>query len=131
MKNQVNSVCALFAIFIFGFVTQSGFAQDATKVDSTHYKVAFENDQVRVLRISYGPGEKSVMHEHAAGVLVFLTDITGKFTFPDGTTEEITGTAGQTFWAPSVKHLPEYTGDKALEVLLVELKVKPETNKKE
>ncbi len=39
-------------------------AQDPVKVDAKHYKVEFENDQVRVLRITYGPGEKSVMHEH-------------------------------------------------------------------
>jgi hypothetical protein len=26
--------------------------------------VEFENDQVRVLRITYGPHEKSVMHAH-------------------------------------------------------------------
>ena len=30
-------------------------AQDPTEVDSKHYKVVFENDQVRVLRITYGP----------------------------------------------------------------------------
>ncbi len=63
MKNQIYSVISvLFAILIFGFLTESALAQDATKVDSTHYEVEFENDQVRVLRITYGPGEKSVMH---------------------------------------------------------------------
>jgi len=53
MKNLIHSViCVLFAILIFGFFTQTALAQDATKVDSTHYKVEFENDQVRVLRIT-------------------------------------------------------------------------------
>jgi len=37
MKNQMNSVFVLFAILLFGFFTQSAFAQDKTKVDSTHY----------------------------------------------------------------------------------------------
>jgi quercetin dioxygenase-like cupin family protein len=111
MKNQMNSVCVLFAILIFVFFIQPAFAQDATKVDSTHYKVEFENDQVRVLRITYGPGEKSVMHEHPEGVAVFLTEAWGKFTFPDGTTQEITAKAGQTMWAPAGKHLPENSGD--------------------
>jgi hypothetical protein len=32
------------------------------KVDPKHYKVEFENERVRVLRIKYGAGEKSVMH---------------------------------------------------------------------
>jgi hypothetical protein len=31
-------------------------AQDAVKAGPRHYKVVFENDQVRVLHITYGPG---------------------------------------------------------------------------
>jgi glycine betaine/choline ABC-type transport system substrate-binding protein len=38
------------------------------------YRVTFENDQVRLLRINYGPNEKSVMHEHPNSIAVFLTD---------------------------------------------------------
>jgi quercetin dioxygenase-like cupin family protein len=37
-------------------------------------KVEFENESVRVLRISYEPGEKSVMHYHPNAVAVCLTD---------------------------------------------------------
>ena len=60
-------------------------AQDPVKVDAKHYKVEFENEQVRVLRITYGPGEKSVMHEHPDAVAAFLTDSKCKFHLPDGT----------------------------------------------
>ena len=59
-------------------------AVDPVKVDPKHYKVAFENDKVRILRIRYGPREKSAMHGYPEGVLVFLTDCDGKFTYPDG-----------------------------------------------
>ena len=125
MKNLIHSViCVLFAILIFGFV-QTAFAQDATKVDSAHYKVEFENDQVRVLRITYGPGEKSVMHEHPEGVVVFLTDTHTRMTYADGTTQESTRKAGQTFSASAVKHLPENISDKPSEIILIEIKVKP------
>src|SRR5712692_1718191 len=50
------------------------------KVDSKHYTVEFENDQVRVLRIKYGARDKSVMHSHPNGVGVFLTETHVKFT---------------------------------------------------
>ena len=61
-------------------------------------------------------------------VEVFLTDQNVKFTFPDGKTEEITAKAGETNWAPGVKqHLPENIGDKPLELILVEMKVKSQT----
>lgn len=98
------------------------FAQDAVKVDPKHYKVEFENDQVRVLRITYGPGEKSVMHEHPNSVAVMLTDFQGNFTFADGTSKDIKGKAGMTLWDPANKHMPKNTGKKPYEVILVELK---------
>jgi quercetin dioxygenase-like cupin family protein len=97
-------------------------AQDPVRVDPTHYTVEFENDQVRVLRIRYGPHEKSVMHGHPASLAVFLADTRGKFTFPDGKTEEFTTKAGQTMFVPAGEHLPENLSDQSLEVVLVELK---------
>ncbi len=99
-------------------------AQDPVKVDPKHYKVEFENDQVRVLRIQYGPGEKSVMHSHPDSVAVFLTDHHVKFTYPDGKSEEVTAKTGQARWTPSGPHLPENIGDKPFELILVELKGK-------
>jgi quercetin dioxygenase-like cupin family protein len=99
-------------------------AQDAVKVDAKHYKVEFENDQVRVLRITYGPHEKSVMHEHPGSVAVFLADGQAKFTLPDGKTQDAPFKAGSTQWEAAGKHLPENTGDKPFELVLVELKGK-------
>ena len=102
----------------------SAYAQDAVKVDPKHYKVEFENEQVRVLRINYGPGEKSVMHEHPANVAVFLTDGQVKFTAPGGKSQESPAKAGTTLWGDQEKHLPENVGDKPFELILVELKGK-------
>jgi hypothetical protein len=56
----------LFVLSVFLFAA-TAFTQDPIKVDPKHYKVAIDNPQVRVLRIHYGPHEKSVMHEHPAG----------------------------------------------------------------
>lgn len=61
-------------------------AQDPVEVDPKHHKVEIENEQVWVLRVSFGSHEKSVMHEHPAGVVVMLADHRVKFTFPDGST---------------------------------------------
>ncbi len=99
-------------------------AQDPVKVDAKHYKVEFENDQVRVLRIMYGPHEKSVMHEHPGSLAVFLNDGSGKFTLPDGKTVDAPFKAGTTQWSDAGKHLPENVGDKAFELILVEVKGK-------
>ncbi|NIR51854.1 hypothetical protein GWO43_25090 [candidate division KSB1 bacterium] len=126
-----TAISILLAILAFVFLTNVARAQDAAKVDSAHYKVEFENDQVRVLRITYGPGEKSVMHEHPEGVAVFLTDHLSKFTYPDGKTEELSAKPGQAIWVPAGKHLPQNIGDETLELILVELKSKDQMQKKE
>jgi quercetin dioxygenase-like cupin family protein len=104
-------------------------AQDPSKVDAKHYKVEFENDQVRVLRIKYGPKEKSVMHEHPGAVAVFLTDGNVKFTLADGKTRDSAVKAGTSQWTPAGKHLPENMGDKPFELVLVEVKGKRATGK--
>jgi hypothetical protein len=105
------------------------YAQDPIKVDPKHYKVEFENDQVRVLRITYGPGEKSVMHEHPAALAVFLTDASARFTLPDGTSQDATMKAGSTQWSDAGKHLPQSTNKKSFELILVELKGQPGASK--
>lgn len=115
------------------FMSQQGFAlippappleNDPVKVDADHYKLEFENELVRILRIKYGPKEKSVMHDHYSGVVVFLRDSKGQFTLPDGSTVQTSGKAGDVQWAPAGAHLPENTSNNVLEVILVELKGK-------
>jgi quercetin dioxygenase-like cupin family protein len=95
---------------------------DPIAVDPKHYKVELENEQVRVLRITYGPREKSVMHGHPTAVAICLTDAHVRFTRPDGTSEEQRVKAGQVLSTPAEEHLPENLGDRPFEILLVELK---------
>ena len=100
-------------------------AQDAVTTDPAHYKVVLDNDQVRVLRVNYGPGEKSIMHSHPATVAVFQTDGQARFTLPDGKTVDAQVKAGEVMFHAPEQHLPENTGDKPFEVILVEVKEKP------
>ena len=99
-------------------------AEDAVKVDPKHYTVVSENAQVRILKVHYGPHEKSVMHSHPATVAVFLSDGRGKFTFPDGKTQDFTVKAGDTMYSAATTHQPENTGDQAFDLVVIELKGK-------
>jgi hypothetical protein len=83
-------------------------------VDSKHYKVELENDQVRVLRIKYRAHDKSVLHGHPNGVAVFLTDAHFKFSLPDGKTEEPKSKAGEIIWLEGGEYLPENLSEKPL-----------------
>lgn len=97
-------------------------AQDPVKVDPSHYKVESENAQVRILRIHYGPHEKSVMHSHPASVVVYLSDGSIKMTTPDGKTQDETAKMGTAVYAPAGVHNPENVGDTPFDAVLVELK---------
>lgn len=96
--------------------------QDAVAADPKHYTVEFENEQVRVLRVVYGPHEESVMHEHPASVGVYLTDGHIRITLPDGRTGEPYVKAGQSMWHPAGAHSIENLGNTRFELVLTELK---------
>ena len=115
---------ALLLIALMGMPLGAA-AQDPVKVDHKHYKVLLDNKQVRVLKITYGAHEKSVMHEHPEAVAVFIDDANAKFTLADGTSRPETHKAGDIELTPAGKHLPENVGDAPFEVVLVELKGAP------
>ncbi len=97
-------------------------ALDPVKVDSKHYKVEFENDQVRVLRGKIG-GKESSMHEHSLNrVVTYLTDQDFQVTSGDGKVEHVQHKAGDVSWGGPTKHKEENLSNKPFEALLVEFK---------
>ena len=94
---------------------------DAVKADPKHYSVSFENDVARFLRVRYGPGEKSPMHRHLPGCVVYLTDQTMNFTVPDGSTEKDTVEAGALGCGDGNVHAAENLED-AAEFIIIEFK---------
>jgi hypothetical protein len=94
---------------------------DAVTADPKHYSVSFENELVRLLRVRYGAGEKSVMHRHPASCAVFLTDQTFEFTLPDGTTAPASVLEDALGCSDANIHLPENIG-RAAEFIMIEFK---------
>lgn len=94
---------------------------DAVTADPEHYSVSFENELVRLLRVKYGPGEKSVMHRHWASCVIFLTDQAFNFTLPDGETAPAAVPSGALGCGDGNVHLPQNIGD-AAEFIMVEFK---------
>ena len=97
-------------------------AQDATKVEPAHYHVAFENENVRVVNMHYGPHEKSAMHQHPAGVAVYTTAGHFRFTDENGKVTEANAKAGETRWFPAFRHKVENLSDKPFDAVYVEIK---------
>lgn len=108
------ALCSILAV--------PALAQDPVTVDPAHYSVVFENDQVRVLRIRYGPNEPGVMHSHPAGVAIYLDDINGEFTLADGQVVNAQGKAREAVWMEAGAHQPRNMSDQPFELIQVELK---------
>jgi hypothetical protein len=99
---------------------QSG---DAARLDPKHYQVEYENDRLRVLRVRYGPNEKSVMHRHPCGVVIVLSECDFKMYLPHGDAQNIMGKSGQVIgFDEPFEHMPENLSTKPFEAIFVELK---------
>jgi quercetin dioxygenase-like cupin family protein len=96
---------------------------DPVKIDPKHYKVEFENDQVRVLRVKIEGHAVVPMHEHSLNrVTIYLTD--QDFTAKDSTGKTTTAKhkAGEALWGMPITHTETNLSDQPFEVVVVELK---------
>ena len=119
----------LFLAALLSLLASPAWAQDPVKVAPKQCKVDFENDQVRVLHWTIGPGEKIPMHEHPATVTVSLTGGKTRFTLADGKTRETEFKPGQAQWTGPEKHASENLSGKTGESIQIELKAKPAAKK--
>jgi hypothetical protein len=103
-------------------VSEITLGRDPVAVDPKHYTVEFENEKIRVLRIKYGPHEKSSMHSHPALVAVFLTPHHSRHTFSDGRIQDMRGATGNVMYMDKCEHAPENPSDAPFELIAVELK---------
>ena len=92
-------------------------APDPVQIDAKHYTVEFENDKVRVLRIKFGPNEKSEMHSHPPLVGVFLTPHYSRHVLPDGSVKELRGNIGDVQYMEAIDHAPENANDEPMELM--------------
>jgi hypothetical protein len=83
---------------------------DPTVVDQRHYKVVFENDHVRVLRVHYDPRESGPQHQHMLNrVVVYLNDQPGA----NADDVRVSGPA---------THIEQNASDQAADRIAIELK---------
>lgn len=106
---------------------------DAPIADASHYKVEFENEFVRVIRVAFGPHTKMVMHQHPApgAIIVTIRNQDALITAPDGTSREVHYKAGEFRWFASTPgtdrssqsaHQEENLSDEPFESIRIEPK---------
>ena len=94
------------ALFLF---TKLVLAQDPLEVGPDIYKLVFENDRVRVMEVTFKPGAKIAMHSHPDHFAYVLADGKLLLSYPDGTTKDLEGKAGNLFWINAETHAAENT----------------------
>jgi quercetin dioxygenase-like cupin family protein len=99
---------------------------DAPAIDPQHYHVEFENEFVRVIRVSIAPHEKLRLHTHpdTGAVLVHLTDQNMRLALSDGTVRSSVYPAKQVRWVdPGTAHQDENLSNAPLRFIRIELKL--------
>lgn len=120
MRIRALSIFAItFALTIF---ITGAFAQDPAVVNSKTIKVKFENDRVRVLEAILPPGVKEQVHSHPAYAIYVLEGGRYRNYASDGKVTEGELKTGEVLFREPLTHAAENIGDKALHMILVELK---------
>ncbi|MDQ0768092.1 hypothetical protein QF031_000841 [Pseudarthrobacter defluvii] len=100
---------------------------DPIAVNPQHYRLVFENDRVRVLEYSDGPGDSTGVHSHPDSVMVTLSSFTRRLR-SGGREVDVELPAGRARWLDAQEHAGTNTGSTPTHCLFVELKEpRPET----
>ena len=119
---------ALLAVLPALALPREALALDATRAQPGAYRVAFENDRLRVLehRSKPGLGVCGVgMHSHPPHLTIALSPGKARVKLPDGKMFEASNQLGDVFWSEAETHEVENVSGKDMRALLIELKVAP------
>ncbi len=111
-----------FSTTLFAFAAFASVAQDEVLVDPTVTKVELENDQIRVLRISIAPHQKTHLHSHPSRSIVTITPNQLLASFPDGTSKLNERPAHELFWTEPVTHEIENLSGQPMQNIEIEFK---------
>ena len=96
--------------------------RDALQVDTQHYRLDFENEKMRVLRLTLKPSETVPMHDDKDVLVVCLKECHVRLTAPNGRSEDIHMEAGTSRWIYGETRSEKNLGTKPVEMLFVETK---------
>jgi quercetin dioxygenase-like cupin family protein len=94
---------------------------DPTVTNADHYRVILENDKVRVLEYTDGPGDETTPHEHPDSVMYTLSSFKRRLMSGDFQME-VELDAGTVLWLPAQQHHAKNIGQTPTHVVFVELK---------
>jgi quercetin dioxygenase-like cupin family protein len=120
---MTNRLLVMYLIvFAFGVTNQSR-AQDAVTVSPELYTVLFENDDIRVMELTYQPGEGDAPHSHPKYMGLVLEGGNLRVHHDSGESEVLVVEGGQMLlFEPVEQHWAENIGDTVFRAILIEYK---------
>ena len=97
-------------------------AQDPLTVAPNMYKLVFENERVRVMEVTFKPGEKIAPHSHPDHYVYVLSAGKIKISKDGNVSNEAELKVGDVMFIPAEKHWAENTGTTEIRLLVNELK---------
>jgi hypothetical protein len=96
-------------------------AKDPVETNPENYRVAFENERVRVLEYTDGPGHTTTEHHHPDSVMITASAFRRRLS-SNGKTIEVELPAGVARWMSAQDHSGENIGETDTHTFFVELK---------
>ena len=97
-------------------------SRDALQIAPQHYRLEFENDKMRVLRLTLKPSETVPMHDDKDALIVCLRECHMRFTSPNGRSEDIHMEAGGARWIYGDTRSEKNLGTQPADLLFIETK---------
>ncbi len=97
-------------------------AKPAAEAAPHVYKVAFENEHLRLLEVVMAPGAETELHSHPNYLVYALSDGTIRLTDASGQGGEVEISQGDTMWRDAEEHSAVNTGPAEMRALFIELK---------
>jgi hypothetical protein len=95
---------------------------DALLIAPNVYKLAFENERIRVLSFVTEPGQKWPVHSHPDSLAVSLSEYSVRNIIPGQGPTERHSNPGDVRWIPATAHMGENMGTTEMRGVIVELK---------
>jgi len=95
---------------------------DIVAIAPDQHKVIFENDQIRMLKVTVKPGDSVAMHRNPENINYILQPGTLRLIDSSGETVDIDLVEGQVVPAPESSHAVENIGSTEVQTVCVELK---------
>jgi beta-alanine degradation protein BauB len=120
--NRKILMTALMTMVAAAGIARMSFAADPLEVAPDMYKLKFENERVRVMEVTFQPGQSIPQHSHPDHYVYVLEGGSLKITKADGTVQDADVKVGDIIWIDAETHEATNTGTTTVRLLVNELK---------